>query len=415
MGALQIIAAIFAIAAIGGYVNRKSVKLPKGVGMLAFSSLLSVCILVFQKYHFVHLYDIPSVIEKMDFSYFMLHGILSLLLFAGALHVNVSELKDYKYPIFSFSTFGVAASAAITGYLVFAASSYFGIRIPLIPAMLFGVLIASTDAIFVMEALNQEHIPKSIKTKIVGEALFNDGTSIVLFMALSKFAYDGHAESITRLVEGIAFQTFGGIALGLILAALANFIISTTDDYDIEIAATIALATGAYALGETFGVSAAISTVVAGLYTGNKTLKRRMSDETRERVNSFWTLVDEILNSILFVLMGLVLVLVKFNLHLIMLGAAGIVAMLVGRYLSLLLTGAFLIPIGFDVKTVPILMTWGGIRGGISLALAFAVPNFEHKHAILAMTYMAVIFSVVVQGTTFGRLVKKSDDKSAAP
>lgn len=410
MGFLQVVAIIFTITALGGYMNSKFIKLPSSIGILLFSTVLSVALLLLQKFNIVSIDGLPQLISQINFEDFLLHGILSVLLFAGALHVNISDLKHYKYPIFSFATLGVILATFITGYLVFLGSHLVGLDMTFLQSLLFGSLIASTDAVAVLGILNKGTASKAFKAKITGEALFNDGTSVVLFLTILNLAFPAHGADVHVDVIHIAThmvkEIIGGIVLALILAWLVNGVLTTIDAYDVEITITIALAVGSYALAELVGVSAPIAAVVAGLYIGNRTRKHAMSDKTREHVDTFWALLDEILNAVLFVLMGLVLVLVEFNIYLTMLGLIAIVAMLVGRYLSLLTAGIFLIPTGFDIKKTPVLMTWGGLRGGISIALALSIPDFEHKQAILAMTYMAVVFSVVVQGTTLGALLR---------
>jgi CPA1 family monovalent cation:H+ antiporter len=411
MGVLQIIAIIFLITALGGYINNKFLKLPSSIGVLLFSTILSVVLLLLQQFKILTFTGLPTLVYKINFEDLLLHGVLCVFLFAGALHVNISELKDYKYPIFSFATFGVIFATFITGYLVYLASHLVGINLTILQSLLFGSLIASTDAVSVLGILEDGVISPGFKAKLTGESLFNDGTSIVIFLTILNLAFPNGETiefNIIHIVAHIIKEIIGAIILGTVLAWLTNKILTTIDAYDVEITITIALAVGAYALAETIGVSAPIAAVVAGLYIGNKTRNQVMSEKTREHVDSFWGLLDEVLNSVLFVLMGFILVLVRFDNNLLLLGLIAILAMLIGRYLSLLATGIFLIPIGFDIKIMPILMTWGGIRGGISIALALSIPEFEHKQTILAMTYMAVMFSVIVQGTTLGYLLKLS-------
>jgi CPA1 family monovalent cation:H+ antiporter len=410
MGFLQLISIIFVIAALGGYINNRFIKLPSSIGILLFSTILSLGLLLLQKTGIVSLNEIPQMVSQINFEDFLLHGILSVLLFAGALHVNISDLKNYKYAIFSFSTFGVIFATFITGYIVYLSANLLGININFLQSLLFGSLIASTDAVSVLGILNKATASAGFKAKVTGESLFNDGTSVVLFLTVLNLAFPSHGQiahlDVFHIATHMTKEILGGVVLGWILAYVTNYILTTIDAYDVEITITIALAIGSYALAESLGVSAPIAAVVAGLYIGNKTRNHSMSDKTREHVDTFWSLLDEILNAVLFVLMGLVLMLVDFNMQLIILGTIAILAMLVGRYISLLGIGVFLIPTGFDIKKTPVLMTWGGLRGGISLALALSIPDFEYKQAILAMTYMAVVFSVVVQGTTLGALLK---------
>lgn len=411
MNFLEIIATIFTITALGGYLNHKIFKLPTTIGLLVFSSFISIFLVVGENIGLLSITPIAKAISEIDFNKIFLHGMLSILLFAGAMHIHINELKAYKYPIFIFSTLGVAIATFATGYLLFYISNYLGFHLPLIAWLLFSALISPTDAVSILSILKEQEINAELKskiTKITGEALFNDGVAIVLFMILLSLIF-GHDVKLSVL--NISFmlikEILGGVILGLILGYIFFILIKTIDAYQIEILMTLSLAIGSYALAEFFHVSAPIATVTAGLVIGNTGRNFAMSEKTREHLDNFWELLDDIFNSVLFVLIGIQLVLIKFNYSLIKLCVAAIVTVLIGRYISILLSGlTFFNQYNFHKIKTPILMTWGGLRGGISIALVLSIPNSELKNTLITLTFAVVFFSIIFQGLTFKYLFK---------
>ncbi len=420
MSILQIMALTVTLTAIAGYINARFIKLPPTIGLLVFSTIVSIGLVVLSQLNLLDITHIASFMNAIDFEEFVLHGILSVLLFAGALHVDIHKLRAQKWGISMFATVGVVLATVFTGsilyYLAVILHSYelINFTIPFIYCLLFGALISPTDPVAVLSILDKATKNEALKAKIAGESLFNDGTGIVVFLLLMGLAFNGGGNgdfSFTSLDYGdIGFsfikEIFGGIILGLVLAVIAMYAIKSIDIFEVEILITISLALGSYALAEYLHVSAPIAAVVAGLFMGNKGMSIAMSDKTKEHIVTFWTLMDEILNSVLFFLIGLELVLISVSGQDIFLGILTIFAVLIGRYLSLVASGVFLIPTGFNVKRTPILMTWAGLRGGISIALALSLPNFEFKELILGLTYMVVVFSIVIQGLTLSHVVK---------
>lgn len=412
MTLLQIIALVCATTALGGYINYKLFNLPSGIGLLLVSTIGSVMLTIAHK---LHIYDVSSVanlVSSLNFEDLLLHGILSVLLFAGAIHINIGDLKNFKYAIFSFATLGVITSAFLTGWVIYVLAQACGFNLLFIHALLFGALISPTDAVSALAVLGKTNIPASIKTKIVGESLFNDGTGIVFFIVVLGFAFpvNGIAPTLELTTAGwhLVSGVLGGALVGLFLAYITGRILSSIDCYETEVMSTIALAVGSYSLAEYMGVSAPIAAVVAGLFIGNKTKKHDMSEKTRERVDSFWELLDSVFNSLLFVLMGLMLTVVYMDSSVLLLSAVAIVATLFGRYFSIIITGVILLKVKrFDLKKSPLLMTWAGLRGGISIALALSLPEFDGKQLMLTMTYVVVVFSIVVQGSTLGIVARK--------
>jgi CPA1 family monovalent cation:H+ antiporter len=423
MNFLQILAILFTITSIGGYLNKKFFKAPQNVGVLLFSIGFSVLLLLLGKLNIVNGSFFPQILYELDFNNFFLHGVICFLLFAGALQINIQELKDYKYPIFNFATLGVVLSTMITGFSVYWLSNFIAdfftsfkvFKLSLIESLLFGALIAPTDPVSVLSILNKYSVNQGLKVKIAGEALFNDGTSVVLFLTILSFmglsATSFSIDSVSLIFENLVFKILGGVVVGIGLSWLVNLVLVTIDSYDVEIMITLALAVGSYVLADLFSVSGPIATVVAGLYIGNKSRIHSMSERTREHIDTFWNLVDELLTSILFVIMGLMLSVVDFNGYVLLLGLLATLVVLFGRYMSLILSGVLLLKTGFDIKKTPLMMTWGGLRGGISVALALSLPYMGSRHTLLAITYFVVIFSVIVQGTTFGYLLKYCQTK----
>ena len=358
------------------------------------------------------LVEIPEMkhfVDGFQFEEILLHWLLPVLLFAGSLHVSVTDLRAYKFQILIFSTVGVLISALIVGGILFHVSPFLGIPITFMQSLVFGVLISATDPVCVLGILNKGNVSPALKAKITGESLFNDGTTVLLFLAFSKIAFGDTDQSLDylTLAKGLAIEVLGGIAVGLAMAFVASLLTVLIDAHDVEIMITIALAFGSYAVAENLHVSAPIAVVIAGLYIGNRTIKKFMSEKSREHVNAFWTLMDDLLNSVLFMMMGLVLVTFPITSSIAIMGAISIVAVLLARYFSILGSAVLFIPLKPDFKKTPILMTWGGLRGGVSIALAMSIPvsNLEVKELFLTITFMVVFFSVFVQGLTLPRLL----------
>jgi CPA1 family monovalent cation:H+ antiporter len=413
MNFVQLLAILFGITAIGGYLNAKFIRLPTSIGLLLFSTLLSVAILVANKLHIADLHGIAKLVSQVDFEQMLLHGVLSILLFAGSLHVNIQDLKNHKYSILSLSTLGVILATFLTGFIIYSVTQVIGVHIGFLYCLLFGALIAPTDAVTVLGILNESSAEPALKHRITGESLFNDGTGVVLFITILGLAFNPEEAHMSYWLIPVHLlkEIIGGAVIGFVVAWISNMILKTIDNYEVEITITIALALISYALAEYCSVSAPIATVVAGLVMGNKGRKYSMSDKTREHVDTFWELLDEIINSVLFVLIGLELVLINVSTNMLLMGVISIVAVLIARYFSIIGSSFFLIPVGFEIKNTPVLMTWGGLRGGISVALVLSLPAFEFKELLIAMTYMVVVFSIVVQGTTFGPLIKNYGKK----
>ena len=354
-----------------------------------------------------------AVLEGIDFNKVLMHGMLSFLLFSGALHVNLEDLARHKWIISILATFGVVMSTFIVGGSAWVVFLIIGIKLPFIYCLLFGSLIAPTDPIAVIGILKKAGVPKSLETKITGESLFNDGVAVVVFLVIMGIIVGGHDVTVGHIMLLFIEEAIGGIFFGFVIGWIAYLMLKSVDNYQVEVLLTLALVMGGYALAHTIHVSGPIAMVVAGIFIGNKGRLFAMSDKTREHLDSFWELMDEILNAVLFLLIGLeVLVLATKGSYLIA-GLVMIPVVLLARFISVGLPVTFMRCIrDFSPNAVKI-MTWGGLRGGISVALALSIPSGSEREALLTVTYIIVIFSILVQGLTIARLVDSKKVKNS--
>jgi len=403
----QSIALILVFSSIASYLNHKFIRLPATMGLMVAGIVLSAILVLLGKADIIDANQAVELVSTFDFSGLLLHGMLSFLLFAGALHVNLSDLKSQGTVVAALSTVGVLSSTFITGGLFWLAAQAFGIELSFIYALVFGALIAPTDPIAVMGLLKQANAPKTLETKIVGESMFNDGVGVVVFMTILGIAVGGTQPTLSGVTLFLLEEVVGGALLGLMLGYATFLLLRSINEYQVEILLTLALTTGSYALAESIHVSAPIAIVVAGLIIGNHGRSLAMSDKTRAHLDTFWELIDDILNAVLFVLIGLEMIALSFHWSYMGLAVVAIVITLMARFVS----------IGLPIKimsrrrkfsngVVPI-MTWGGLRGGISIALALSLPLSAEREVILFVTYVIVIWSILGQGLTLGALVKR--------
>ena len=407
MDFLQITSILIVLAAAFGAINYLFFKLPSAIGILVVSLLASLGIVVID----VLLPDmgiedtVRTTVTGVDFSQALLEGMLGLLLFAGALHVKLSDLQKQWSLILLMATLGVALST-----LVFGIGAHLMFGLPLLVALVFGSLISPTDPVAVLGVLRAANLKKSLETKIAGESLFNDGVGYVVFLVLVGLAFPsdhGHGSGISDAAILFVQEAVGGAVIGLFLGWLVFRVMRQIDDYPLEVLLTLALAFGGYQLSVWLHVSAPIMAVCAGLLIGDIGAKHGMSAETRDYVDAFWKLIDEILNAVLFLMIGFEVFAVTFDFDVLITGVLSIGLALLARF------AAVFIPVlllqrrqEFSNGIVPI-MTWGGLKGGISVALALSLPDSEWKPMILAATYVVVIFSIIVQGLTIAPLAKR--------
>jgi len=349
-----------------------------------------------------------GLVASVPFEEVLMQGMLAFLLFAGALHVNMKDLSKRWVSILTLATLGVLVSTFVVGTGVYHLAGWLGIELPYIYALLFGALISPTDPIAVLGLLKKAGVPKDLETLISGESLFNDGVGVVVFaVILSLAAAHGHADaSVAGVATFFAQEAVGGLVLGLLLGLVAFYMLRRTDDYTVEVLITLALVSGGYALAAHLHTSGPLAMVVAGLLIGNHGRALAMSERTREHLDTFWEMTDEILNALLFVLIGLEVLLIRYTPGYLELAALAVPLVLTARFVSVGLPIAALRWVRRFTEYTVRLMTWGGLRGGISVALALGLPPGPEREVILAMTYGVVVFSVLVQGLTIGHLAR---------
>lgn len=402
----EIIAVVLTLTAIGGYLNQKYLKLPATIGLMSFSFLVSLAAIILDEIGWVDLRVAGSFVGQIDFSEVLLHGMLSFLLFAGALHINLDDLKSVKWPVAILATAGVVIATFIIGTLVWLAASLIGLDLPYLYALLFGALISPTDPIAVLAILKEAEISDKLYVKIGGESLFNDGIGVVVFLTILGVATGSEQAAFSSVSLLLAQEAIGGIILGVSLGWVTYRLLRSIDAYRVEVLLTLALVAGGYTLAEHLHVSAPLFMVAAGLVVGNHGRNFGMSELSRNRLDDFWELLDEILNAVLFMLIGLEIIVITITGQHVLLGVMAIAAVLVGRIISVGVP-VRLMEIGkpFDWRTVGIL-TWGGLRGGLSIAMALSLPASPEKAIILPITYTVVLFSILVQGLTFKPALK---------
>ncbi|MFT6066238.1 MAG: CPA1 family monovalent cation:H+ antiporter [Paraglaciecola sp.] len=409
MDAYFIATVLIFLSAIFGYINVRFLKMPNTIGLMIITIIFTVIVLLISVVDSTLLDLEKSIIASIDFKTVLLDEMLSFLLFAGALHTNFEQLKIQRWPILLFSTLGVLTSTFLVGIAMFFILQFLNFDINFIYCLLFGALISPTDPIAVLGILKKAEVPKKLETKIVGESLFNDGVGVVIFLTIFQMANLGvENTSVTDILQLFGQEVLGGIALGGLLGWISYKLMSSIDDYDIEVIITLAAVMGGTVIAHKLHVSAPLAMVTAGLIVGNETVRSAsMSDVTEKYVDKFWELIDILLNAVLFVLIGMEMLLLVFEGKYIIAGLIAIPVVLACRYISLFLPiNLFKKKLDFVPKT-NLIMTWGGLRGGISIALALGLTSEMHRDLFLVITYVVVVFSIIVQGLTVGALVKK--------
>ncbi|MCB0667868.1 MAG: sodium:proton antiporter [Saprospiraceae bacterium] len=403
------ITVLIVLSALFGFINERFLRLPHTIGVMIIAIIFTGGLYLGSAVIPDVFHSLETMMQQIDFETVLLDVMLGFLLFAGALHTNFEQLKVQRYPILIFATAGVLASTFLIGFLIYGILGLINYPVPLIYCLLFGALISPTDPIAVLGILKQAGVPKKLETKIVGESLFNDGVGVVVFITIFEIARSAQAEiEFSEVLSLFSIEVFGGIVLGLVIGLLAYRLMKAIDDYDVEVLITLAAVMGGTLLAHQFHVSGPLAMVVAGLVVGNDTVRASaMSEMTEQYVDKFWELLDLILNAILFVLIGLEILILHYESPYLTAGLLAIPTILIARYLSLLGPIAmFKRKLAF-VPNTSIIMTWGGLRGGISIALALSLAPEMERDLFLMMTYIVVIFSIIIQGLTVGRVVKK--------
>lgn len=414
MGYQLLFSMLVIISALASFINSKYLKLPKSIGLTLTTLLISLVVLILLKIFPDWFLPVKDLLSGVDFKDIVLNTMLSYLLFAGSLHVNSIDLKQELFPILRLASLGVVISTLMTAILVHYISILLNFTISFPMCLVFGALISPTDPIAVLAVFKTtKSISQSTKTKIIGEALFNDAAGILLFIVLLGIVYSHESVSLFSLSTTLLQQSVGGLLLGFILGKFVSFFLRMIDDKEVAILFTLALSSSGFILASALDVSQAITMVIAGLVIGHDMKTKNFAKKTIVSLDSFWELVDEVLNSFLFVLIGLEMLTIDFNIKLICISILSFIAIFIARYISvssiLINCITFFYNKNFSKKAYwkeNLLMSWGGIRGGISIALALMIPE-NNSNSIITLTYVVVILSIVLQGSTFKWIVTK--------
>ena len=410
MEAFDIIGILLSLAAVFGYFNYKFIKLPTTIGLMLLGLIFSLIIIITGIFNDDFYKFAQNFVTDIRLDESLLGIMLSYLLFAGALHVKLEDLSNQKWVIAILATIGVIFSTFIIGSLSYLLMKSLDIQISFTYCLLFGALISPTDPVAVLGILKKAGAPKSLETKITGESLFNDGVGVVVFIAILGIATGKDDASFSAIGNLFIIEVLGGIGIGFALGLLAFLMLRSIDQYQVEILITLALVTGGYSLAHNLHTSGPLAMVVAGLMIGNQGRILAMSKKTEEHLDSFWELVDEILNAILFLVIGLEILILAFHLNYIIFGIIAIPLTLAVRMSAVSLPTLFLKnKANFSKGTIKAL-TWGGLRGGISLALALSIPKGAERDVLLTATYIVVIFSIGVQGLTLKHFLPKKTE-----
>ncbi|WP_434135569.1 sodium:proton antiporter [Pseudomonas luteola] len=405
---LELAAAFICFTALLTYVNYRFVGLPPTIGVMVIALVFSVLLQIASALGFPMLEEtIEQLIQRIDFNELLMNWMLSFLLFAGALHVNVQDLRSYRWPIGLLATLGVLVSTALIGGTAYYVFPLLGWHVDLVYCLLFGALISPTDPIAVLGILRSAKAPKSLEITIVGESLFNDGVAVVVFTVLLGILASGETPSAGHAVMLFVEEALGGILFGSVIGYVTYRMLKSIDQYQIEVLLTLALVIGGAAVAPHLHVSGPIAMVVAGLFIGNRGREKAMSDTTRRYVDGFWELIDEILNAMLFVLIGMELLLLPVTGMHLAAAVAFTLAILLIRWISVTPVVMLTPHWRHMAKGTMGILTWGALRGGISVALALSLPAGPERDLILTITYILVLFSILMQGLTIGRVVRR--------
>lgn len=409
----NVIAGLITLSALFNWLNRRFIKLPSAIGLMLIALVASLALLLPIPGSAGLEQGVKRMLDGVAFDEAVLHGMLGLLLFAGALHVKVSDLAQHKWMILLLATLGVLISTLLVGAGAWLVFHLIGLQVPLIYCLLFGALISPTDPIAVLGVLKQAGAPQSLETQITGESLFNDGAAVVLFLILTRIAANGEHLHLGLFLTTFVREAAGGLALGLLSGGLANLMMRSIDDYQAEVLITLAVASGTYAAADHWQVSAPIAVVAAGLLIGNLARERTWSTLTTRYVDGFWELADQILNSVLFVLIGLEVMVLTLTAPIILAGLLAIPLVLAVRAVSTGLPIATLSRFRTFAPGTVTILTWGGLRGGVSVAMALSLPDGEIRDLLVSVTYIVVAFSILVQGLTLAPLVRATGRRAA--
>ena len=408
MATYQIISIIVFLAAVFAYVNDRWIKWPPTIGIMVLSLFSSIIIVILGNL-------IPAFSEKallivsgINFGQVLMKVMLSFLLFAGAIHIDAVKLRKEFWPVITLATVGVFISTFLVSIMAYYLFGAFHLQIPYIHCLLFGALISPTDPIAVMAILKQAGIPRSLELKIMGESLFNDGVGVVVFLTILEAASNGNGSfSPPDTILLFLKEAGGGLLFGALMGYVAYFLIRSIDNYRVEVLITLAVVTCGYTLADNLHLSAPLAIIVSGIMIGTRGRAKAMSTISWDYLGKFWDLIDEIFNAILFLLIGLQMLVIKPHSTIVIAGCIMILVVLIARWVSVYLPVALLrLKIKFEKNAVTIL-SWGGLRGGLSVAMALSLPQTMHRDELVLITFIIVIFSIIVQGLTIGRVAEK--------
>ena len=397
---------LIVLASVFAYLNHRILKLPSAIGIMVIAIVVSVTLVAsgdnFLPKTTTHLTDL---INNFDFTEVLMGAMLNFLLFAGGIHINIKDLREQFGPVLMFSTVGVIISAFAVALGAYYLLPYVGITMPFIYCLVFGALISPTDPVAVLSILKQANVSKSLETKVAGESLFNDGMAVVVFTVVLQLAIGREVElNLESIGLLLLKEAGGGLLLGIILGFSASRAMRVVDDYIISVLITLSVVMGGYLIAHEMHISAPLAMVAAGLFMGNFSESFKMKSETQDYLIKFWELIDEIMNAVLFLFIGFELLLIKDLNEYLVAGGICILIVLIARWIAIFVPTKFMaFKYRFSPQTVKVLV-WGGIRGGVSIALALSIPQNEYNKIIISITYCVVVFSIVVQGLTIGKV-----------
>ena len=400
---------LIVLASFFSYLNLRYLKLPSTIGIMIIAMLSSIVLVVTGRFFPDTFTHFSNLLKDVDFTEVLMGAMLNFLLFAGAIHINLKDLKEQRGPIVIFSTVSVVISTFVVGGIVFYVAPLLGLEMPFLYCLLFGALISPTDPIAVMGVLKEAKVKKSLETKVAGESLFNDGVAVVVFAVILQLTQSSDMDiSFGNISWLLIKEAAGGFIVGALLGLGASNAMRKIDDYKVSVLITLSVVMGGYLIARAMHISGPLTMVAAGIVIGNYGARTAMSTTTKDYLNKFWELIDEILNAILFLFIGFELLIIPNITNYWVMGGLGIIIVLFARFISIYIP-VKLIPFKnkFSKGTIKVLV-WGGLRGGVSIALALSIDEGPHKPVILAVTYFIVVFSIIVQGLSVGKVATKA-------
>lgn len=398
--------ALIVLASIFAYLNYRFLKLPSTIGIMVIAIVVSIFLVSFGETVLPRTFGhLNKLMGSIDFTEVLMGAMLNFLLFAGGIHININDLKEQFWPVVIFSTAGVVISTFVVGFGVYYLLPLVGLQLPFIYCLVFGALISPTDPVAVLSILKQANVSKSLETKVAGESLFNDGMAVVVFTVVMQLAIGKEVDlGVENIILLLMKEAGGGLLLGVILGWVTSRLMREVDDYIISVLVTLSVVMGGYLIARQMHISGPLTMVAAGLFMGNFNVKFKMKSVTQDYLIKFWELIDEILNAVLFLFIGFELLMIKDLKHFMIPGLVAIVVVLLARFISIWGPTKFMsFKTRFSPQTVKVLV-WGGIRGGVSIALAMSIPKGEYSNVILSITYCVVVFSIIVQGLTIAKV-----------